>query len=125
MRRRDRKRNRTNLDQQDFHGDTHAAKNSDIFGNNYPESPNNNATIIIFQNIGQQPYSRYDYKSITTLKSFRVSHVNIALYAEISLNEQKSSINEKINDCMKYFSRKSFSLVNSKNTAVQKQDGML
>ena len=112
-RRRDRIRNRTNLDQQDLHGETLTAKDSDVFGNNYPEIPNNNSTIITFQNIGQQPQSKYDYKSIATSKSFRASHANIALYAEISLNEKKIKVGEKFNDRMKHFNPKSFSLVSS------------
>ena len=112
-RRRDRIRNRTNLDQQDLYGDTLVAKNSDVFGNNYSETPNNNLTIITFQNIGQQSYSKYDHKSIATSKSFRASHANIVLYAEISLNEQKIKVGEKFNNRMKDFSPNSFSLVSS------------
>ena len=106
-------RNRTNLDQEVLHGDSLAVKDSDTFGNIYLESLNNNLTIITFQNVGQQPYWKYNYKSIETSKAFRASHANITLYAEISLNKQKLPINEKFNDPIKHFSRKSFSFVSS------------
>ena len=79
----------------------------------YPEQPNNNSTIITFQNTGQQPYTRYSYKSSATTLAFRESHANIVLYAEISLNEQKLKLNEKFNDRMKHFNQNSFSLVSS------------
>ena len=80
---------RKNLEQQDLHGDSLPAKDSDTFSNNYPEQPNNNSTIITFQNTGQQLYSRYNYKSSTAVTLFRDSHVNITLYTEVSLDEQK------------------------------------
>ena len=97
-RRKDRMRRRTGLEQADLNGESIAAKDSDTFGNEYPEKPNSNSTIITFQNTGQQPYRRYDYKSSATAQAFRKSHANIALYAEISLNEKKLKINEKFND---------------------------
>ena len=106
-------RRSTNLEQSDLNGDSIAAKDSDTFGNDYPERPNNNSTIITFQNTGQQPYSRYSYKSSATALAFCKSHANIALYAKISLNEQKLKLNEKFNDRMKHFNQNSFSLVSS------------
>ena len=54
-RRRNRTRNITSLlGQRNLHGEVSSSKDSDTFGDEYPKSPEENCSIITYQNIGQQ-----------------------------------------------------------------------
>ena len=64
--------------QRNLHGEVLTSKDSDTFGDEFPKSPETNCSIITYQNIGQQPQSRYERKAIETSKAFRMSKASIA-----------------------------------------------
>ena len=78
---------RRNLVQTNLLGEQMPAKDSDVFGHNYPISPGDNSTIITFQNTGPQPATSHAHKAIQTARAFKESKASVALYAETSLNE--------------------------------------
>ena len=111
---RGRTRNISSLNgQTNLFGDVLSSSNSNKFGDEFPEHPNENCSIITYQNIGQQPESAYERKSRETAKAFKMSKASIALYTELSICEEKLRINEKFNDRMQYKNPRSFSVVSS------------
>ena len=88
------------LEQTNLYGETLSAKDSNTFGDVYPKQPEENCSIITYQNTGQQPFYRYDMKAIKTSKAFRESKASIALYAEVSIYEEKLEVNHRFNDRM-------------------------
>lgn len=113
-RRRNRTRNNTSLlGQRNLHSKVPSSKDSDAFGDEFPKSPEENCSIITYQNIGQQPQQRYDKKAINTSKAFKKSKVTVALYTELSICEEKIPPNEEFNGIMKEYSPRSMSIVSS------------
>ena len=94
-------------------GEVISDKDSNTFENEYPEFPAENCSIITYQNTGQQPFLMNDWKSTNTSKAFKNSNANIALYAEISLCEEKIPAGQKFNDRMRRYNPRSYSVVNS------------
>ena len=78
---------RRNLVQTNLLGEQMPAKDSEVFGHNYPTYPGDNSTIITFQNTGPQPASSYAHKAVQTARAFKESKASVALYAETSLND--------------------------------------
>ena len=105
--------NRTTLGQTNLHGEILPAKDLEAFGHDFPERPNDNCSIITFQNIGQQPKSKFEYKATTTARAFKASKASIALYAELSINESKLPPYEKFSNRMKQYNPKSLSYTSS------------
>ena len=101
------------LGQSTLHGEILSAKDSECFGHEYPSEVNDYCSIITYQNIGQQPKSRYDRKAIKTATAFKASKASVALYTELSINEKGLSNDEKFDNRMKAFSPKSCSIVSS------------
>ena len=99
--------------QTNLFGDVLSSSDSNKFGDEFPEHPNENCSIITYQNIGQQPESAYERKSRETAKAFKMSKASIALYTELLICEEKLRVNEKFNDRMQYKNPRSFSVVSS------------
>ena len=110
-------RPRIRLDQTNLQGDRLASINGEIFGNEYPDKPGENCSIITFQNIGPQPNTSDKFKGIQTARAFQVSKANIAMYAEISLNERVLDHNDRFKEQMRCINRGSQTYYNYNTNA--------
>ena len=72
----------SSLVQRTLTGDQITLIDSETFGHEYPSKPNDNCTIITFQNIGPQPQSAHSLTANLTAQAFKVSKASVALYAE-------------------------------------------
>ena len=79
----------SSLVQRTLAGDVITIIDSETFGHEYPSKPNDNCTVITFQNIGPQPQSAYSITANLTATAFKVSKASVALYAEHGLNERR------------------------------------
>ena len=69
-------------DQRTLDGRNLAAKDSDSFGDEFPERPTSNSSIITFQNTGQMKQYLMHEKSEQIATAFKKSNTSMALYAE-------------------------------------------
>ena len=107
--------------QTNLQGELLSAKDSKVFGDNFPEDTTDDHSIITFQKTGQQPKSIYENKGHQTSQAFRDSKANVAMYAEILIDECHIPENEKFNDRMKIFNPKSLSII-SYNLTIEKSE---
>ena len=79
-------------DQRTLDGRNLAAKDSNSFGDEFPERPAPNSSIITFQNTGQMKQYLMNEKSEQIATAFKQSNASVALYAEHSLNQKSKEI---------------------------------
>ena len=79
-------------DQITLDGRNLAAKDSNSFGDKFPERPTSNSSIITFQNTGQMGQYIMQEKSEQIATAFKKSNASVALYAEHSLNQNSMDI---------------------------------
>ena len=79
-------------DQTTLDGSNLAAKDSDSFGDVFPERPTLHSSIITFQNTGQMGQYIMQEKSEQIATAFKKSNASVALYAEHSLNQNSKEI---------------------------------
>ena len=79
----------------------------------YPSIPNDNFSIITFQNTGQQPRFSSQWKSVQTAKAFEISKASVTFYTKCSLNEAKIEFNENFDNIMCQISSNLYSILNN------------
>ena len=106
----------SSLVQRTLTGDQITIINSEIFGHEYPSKPNDNCTIITFQNIGPQPQSAYLLTANLTAHAFKVSKASVALYSEYGLNDCRLRKQEQFFHRMRRVNEGSTSYVSNNTT---------
>ena len=101
------------IGQTNLHGEILSAKDSNVFGHNFPTKPDENCSIVTFQNVGKQPKSIYKHKGCQTSQAFRESKASIAMYSELLIDECQLPESKKFNNRMRLFNPKSLSIVSS------------
>ena len=106
----------SSLVQRTLTGDRTTIIDSETFGHEYPSKPNDNCTIITFQNIGPQTQSAYSLTANLTAHAFKVSKASVTLYAEHGLNNHQLRKPEQFFHRMRRVNERSTSYVSNNTT---------